>query len=165
MDLLIINYTNDGELNWVKSIVGSETGHAAINSVVAYREETVYVCGWFNEYLDFGNNSFEAENESGFIGVLGEVLGTTEYQRSDNKVLFELFPNPAHHEINIRPISNLGNEVSLLIVDITGRDIYSVKLEKGLDETIIGLSGFSPGIYFAKMQSGNKTDVRKFVVE
>jgi hypothetical protein len=165
VDLLIINYTNDGELNWVKSIVGSETGHAAINSVVAYREETVYVCGWFNEYLDFGNNSFEVENKTGFIGVLGEVLGTTEYQQNENTVLFELFPNPAQREISILLNNNVQDGANLLISDIAGKKIYSGKIKNQMIKTTLDLSGFSPGVYFAKLKSGEKTAVLKFIVE
>ncbi len=163
-DILVINYSIDGELIWVKSIGNPESGNAEISSVAVYNEETIYVNGWFTNSLDFGSISFEADNKNGFIGVLGDLVGTTEYLRKNESLLFELFPNPAHQEINILLNSDLQNEAHLIITDITGKNIYSGKINNQMVKTTIDLSGFSPGVYFAKLQSGNKSEVKKFVI-
>ncbi|MCK4677272.1 MAG: T9SS type A sorting domain-containing protein, partial [Bacteroidales bacterium] len=164
-DLLVVNYSNDGELNWIKSIEDSESGTTWISSIACYDEETAFVCGWFNDYLDFGATSFEANNKNGFIGVLGETSGITVYQRDDETILFDLFPNPAHQEVSILLNDDSLDEVDLLITDITGREVYSQPLTKGQPKTTVDLSEFSPGIYFAKVKSGKKVAVKKFVVD
>ncbi len=100
-DLLVINYSNDGELNWVKSIEDSESGSTWISSIAAFDEETAYVCGWFNDYLDFDSMDFEVNNKTGFIGLLGELTGIPVYERDTDVVLIDLFTNPENTEVSI----------------------------------------------------------------
>jgi len=164
-DLLVVNYSNDGELNWVKSIEGSESGSAWMSSIACYDEETAYVCGWFDDYLNFGTTSFEVNNKNGFIGVLGEITGITVYQRDDETLLFDLFPNPAHLEVNILLNDDLVDQANLSITNITGIELYSRPLTSGQVKITIDLSGFNPGIYFAKLKSGKKVAVKKFIVD
>ena len=164
-DLLVVNYSDDGELNWIKSIEDSESGSTWISTIACYDEETAFVCGWFNDYLDFGTTSFEANNKNGFIGVLGEITGITVYQRDDETLLFDLFPNPAHQEVSILLNDELVDQADLTITNITGIELFFLRLTKGQAKITIDLSEFSPGIYFAKLQSGKMVAVRKFVVD
>lgn len=164
-DLLIVNYTNDGQLNWVKAFENGESGTTWISSVKAYDVETIAVCGWFSDYLDFGTTSFEVNNKNGFIGILGETTGITVYQRKEETILFDLFPNPANQKISILLNGLLPIETDLLICDIAGKKLYSETINKNKLETSIDLAGFSPGVYILKLKSGEKMAIKKFVVE
>lgn len=162
-DLLIVNYSNDGELNWVKSIEDSESGITWISSVAVYDEETAYVCGWFTDYLDFGTMSFEVDNKTGFIGLLGELTGIPVYER-ETEVLFDIYPNPANREVNISLIDESPDQANLLITDITGREVYSGMVSKHSSKSTIDITSFSSGVYFIKLNSGNEAGVKKLVV-
>ncbi len=163
-DLLIVNYSNDGDLNWVKSIEDSESGSTRIVSIATIDSETAYVCGWFNDYLDFGDMDFEVNNKTGFIGLLGELTGIDVYNRNDEDLLFDLFPIPAHEKVRILFAEVFTDEVNLVITDIAGRNIYSTQLGSQPSETTINISDLSSGVYFVKLKSGNKVGIKKLVV-
>lgn len=162
-NLLVINYLDNGQLNWVKSIKDSESGSTWISSIATFDEETTYVCGWFTDYLDFGTTSYEVNNKTGFIGLLGELTGIPVYERND-AILFDLFPVPAQQEVSILLTDDSPDEVDLIITDIAGRNIYSAQISKQQSRTIIDISNFSSGVYFVKLKSGNNIGVKKLIV-
>jgi hypothetical protein len=163
-DLVIAKYSNSGDLDWVKSIEDSESGNANITSIAANNPETVYVYGWFDNFLDFGSSSIVASNQNSFMGVLGESLDIKEYQ--DNKAfLFTLYPNPANQVVNILIDDDSFEETEILINDISGRTIYSQFFPKGEQSTSVDISEFSSGIYFVKLKSGKNVGVEKLVVD
>lgn len=164
-DLVVARYANDGSLDWVKSIEDSDGGSAWLSTVAAYDEETAFVGGWFNDFLDFGTSSFLVNNQTGFIGLLGNPVGITVYERDDETLLFDLFPNPAQQEVNIYVKDELLNGAELLITDMAGRQIVSQSVKPGNKNIVVDLSTFSAGVYLTKIQSGAKIAVKKFVVD
>ena len=163
-DLLVINYLDDGQLNWVRSILDSELGTTWISSIAVFDDETAYVCGWFTDYLDFGTSSYSVNNKTGFIGLLGELTGIPVYEHDADGVLFDLFPNPANKEVNISLTDESVDHADLQIVDIAGREIYSCLISRQSPEIAIDLTSLSAGVYFVKLKSGNNTGVKKLVV-
>ncbi|HNW71229.1 MAG TPA: T9SS type A sorting domain-containing protein [Bacteroidales bacterium] len=85
----------------------------------------------------------------------GSVSGINDNQKPD--VHFNIYPNPANDLITIE--TNLCSEIE--IFDIQGQLIKSMKTNG--DKTNIDISGFSRGMYFVKLKSEKKIEVKKFM--
>lgn len=73
-----------------------------------------------------------------------------------------VFPNPASTEININ-IHLLNNTPTLLqFIDLTGRVLYTNKINNGLNR--IDINNLSKGMYIYKIISGNSVAQGKFIV-
>ena len=162
-DLLVFKYTNEGELDWVKSIEGSDKGSCWLSSVAAVDPVTTYVCGWFTDYLDFGTISFTVNNKNGFIGLLDKTSSITVYQR--HELPFTLFPNPAKQMVNIRFQEATNDETEIRVTDINGKTISSMQIASGRQSFQLDLSGFTAGVYLVHLKSAKESGVKKLVVE
>ena len=84
-----------------------------------------------------------------------------KYELSQN------YPNPFNPITNIKfSIVNSG-DVKIVVYDIRGRKIQTLlnkRFNAGTYETTFDASMLSSGIYFYKMEAGDFTDVKKFVV-
>ncbi len=163
-DIIILKYTTNGELKWVKSIKGSETGLLKMRSVKAVNPESCYVNGWFNNQANFGSSTFNATNINSFIGLLGEPIGIINNEVSKSE-LFKVFPNPANNIVNIVSLENSNFNTEINITDVSGKYINTLFYNKNQKEMLIDVSGFSSGIYFLTIKSGAKTDVKKLIIE
>jgi hypothetical protein len=77
-----------------------------------------------------------------------------------NTVDFSLFPNPTNDKINIDLSSNIGN-YELLIYDLSGRVVYSVKTD-ALNQ-IIDVANYLPGYYLVKIRNKELEKTGAFV--
>lgn len=83
--------------------------------------------------------------------------------------LLEVFPNPVTYESTLRYMINESSNVKIEIVDIAGRVVSVLNDgEQAAGEHLINISKSSEnlhdGIYFIRMQVGDQTIVRKFIV-
>ena len=80
-----------------------------------------------------------------------------------NDINFEIIPNPAKSYITITLPSELSNsEIGLL--DIKGKTIKNIRTEN--KESIdLMLLGISKGVYFIQVNDGEKSSVKKLIVE
>lgn len=163
-DLVIARYSTNGELDWVKSIKDSENGSAMLTSVKCYNVNTSVVSGWFYDSLDFGTESFTVNNQNGFIGILDETIGITDYKKSDETELFSLFPNPAHSFVNIQFSNNIHENTLMTITDLAGKQVMSKLLNADQMNDKINLSGLSKGLYFLKLSADEKSTTKKLIV-
>ena len=77
---------------------------------------------------------------------------------------YSLFPNPSSGMINIKREDSEGAEVDVSITDIQGRTVFRNNWDEGLEKTI-DLSKQGQGVYFLKVIDGDKTFVKKVVLE
>jgi hypothetical protein len=83
-------------------------------------------------------------------------------ERSGEELLL-LTPSPAHEYLEVHlSITDAINNFE--ITDIAGRRLYAKANVSG-DRLRVTLTGFSKGIYFAKMTNAVQTIIKKFVVE
>lgn len=81
---------------------------------------------------------------------------------ANDEIQFQVFPNPATNNfIVLSPTNNA--EQSLQITDISGRIIFKKQNLEASEN--IDASGWSRGIYFVTVRSGNKQTLRKLVVQ
>jgi hypothetical protein len=78
----------------------------------------------------------------------------------NSDVLAVLYPNPAENQIYI---NTLEKNISIEIIDINGRSVYS---DDNFNTSLpIDVSGFSKGIYFLKVQGNNLSKTFRLVKE
>ena len=82
-----------------------------------------------------------------------------------NDPIFEneisLYPNPAKDELNLK-WNNLNN-ISVTIFNSVGQNLSTIILSK--DKSIIDISGLQNGLYFLKINNGNKTGIKKLIID
>jgi hypothetical protein len=126
-----------------------------------------YVISWSD---DLGRDSLHAINlcvgEYDFIVTdvngceikdtiaISDLVGKDEL--SLNEVL--VFPNPSRGVISL---SNVTNPLTVLILDINGKELQRHATKKTLT---IDLNGFSQGIYFVKIQNENSSIIKKISI-
>jgi len=84
----------------------------------------------------------------------GDVTGISE----GSGLSFSLRPNPATDFVTIETSESARIE----ILDISGKSVFSSVAEGPMN---IDVSGFSKGLYFVKVRSGNNSNVSKLIVE
>jgi hypothetical protein len=97
-----------------------------------------------------------------------EYVGVNEWESSEGKLKLEVFPNPASSDLNLAFEGKAGGEVNVALFDLTGKkvkDVTRVKLREGINTYRFSLDDLQPGFYFIKMENGQKTIVKKVVVQ
>lgn len=75
---------------------------------------------------------------------------------------FKLYPNPNDGEFSI-DLPTTVDEVQLYIFDVSGKQVYTDFSYSSGDS--ITLKNLSTGVYFAKVVSGQSTEILKFVIK
>jgi len=79
---------------------------------------------------------------------------------------FGLFPNPNNGNFNIKFNSSSGNEISVAVHDIRGREIFNQGYQNtGMFEQNIQLSSVQSGVYVITVKDGERKEVKKIVIE
>ncbi|MDA0987321.1 MAG: S8 family peptidase [Bacteroidetes bacterium] len=109
---------------------------------------------------------------AGKIDVLAAMNKTVGIKKlSDylpNKIeLSQNFPNPFNPTTKINFLINSNSNTKLIIYDILGREVdilVNEKLNSGSYSVDWNASKFSSGVYYYKLQSNNKSEIRKMVL-
>jgi hypothetical protein len=91
--------------------------------------------------------------------------GNTGIQSQENNIQINIFPNPATVYLNVQVEKNMPNNLILELTDNLGQIIYRLDNVQPTVNYPIEVSGFSKGIYFAKVRSETATIVKKIVIE
>ncbi len=78
-----------------------------------------------------------------------------------------IFPNPASTEFDITFTANAGKDISIRLLDITGKEIYhnSVPAVEGENKVRVDVSELPRGIYLVYLQGENLKEVKKVIVK
>jgi len=96
-----------------------------------------------------------------------EYVGMHEWESSGEKLHLELYPNPASSEVNLVIAAKGGDEINIVLLDLTGKkvkDLSGVKIHEGLGTYRINMDGVQPGLYFVRMTDGQQSLVRKLII-
>lgn len=80
-------------------------------------------------------------------------------------VNLEMYPNPAHGNVNIRFNESVNGETTISVFDLQGKSVLANTGTIQGVETNMDISKLQTGMYFMKIVSGNKTAVRKLIVK
>jgi photosystem II stability/assembly factor-like uncharacterized protein len=140
--------------------IGFVNGHGTVSEAVNYDYSDIRLpSGQYNyrlKQIDF-NGNFE------YFSLTGDVvIGVPEKFE-----LLQNYPNPFNPSTKLGfGISELGF-VSLKIYDIQGREVAVIvneNLSPGSYEFEWNAKGFTSGVYFYKLQSGNYTETKKMLL-
>ena len=84
----------------------------------------------------------------------------------EDRVALRIFPNPINSNPSIEFYLNNENIVQLSILDIHGKvisEMESQKLQKGKNQLTWNAKSMAPGVYFCRLQIGNKVVTTKLV--
>jgi len=118
--------------------------------------------------LDFcdqnsGTFDYNAGTISNGVTICGGSISCfSNINKNNNDYEISVYPNPAHDKIAINFSSIKINNVQ--IVDILGNIIYSKNINNN-SELIIDKNNIVHGIYFLKLNSDDKTIVKKIIFE
>ncbi len=91
----------------------------------------------------------------------GSVLGVSDVV-SENSVV--LYPIPTREYLNIYFGNNLPTITSIEINDVLGRFIENVPIDMSNNTIVKNISNLQTGVYFLKINNGDKSLVKRFVV-
>lgn len=88
-----------------------------------------------------------------------------------NRILsgdIELYPNPATSFINLNYVLTMQSDVHVSVIDLQGRTVKTIVNENqvnGAYTNKVDLEGLNKGIYFIKVQTDNKVETLRFIVQ
>ncbi|MCC6864785.1 MAG: T9SS type A sorting domain-containing protein [Ignavibacteria bacterium] len=159
-DYVTIKYNSSGVAQWIMSYNGTGNSNDYSTSVVADDIGNVYVTG---RSIGVGSNYDYATLKYGnLVGI--EPVNS---QIPDKFSLWQNYPNPFNPSTKIKFSIPIQNYTEIKIYDISGNLIKVFKLGNlaaAYYEYSIDLSGFSSGVYFYKLHSGNFSAAKKMIL-
>ena len=108
---------------------------------------------WTQMQSDFIRNVLENER----VGLLNDNTGQYELNFD-----FQIYPNPANDLVHIF-LPDGGGKLSVELKDINGKTIYlSSQIQP---KSILDVSKLNRGVYFIKVNVGNKFKIKKLLVK
>ena len=92
----------------------------------------------------------------GALNPTAESLSTEDVFASNVKI----YPNPTNGVVNIQ--SNNAEITSVSVYDLLGKQVFAT--DKLIDNQI-NLSGLNHGVYMLDVQSGNRSVIKKIIIE
>jgi hypothetical protein len=78
---------------------------------------------------------------------------------------FKIYPNPNNGNFTIEFNSNSGSDITIDVYDISGRRIFTQSYpKKKLFSENLQLNNLQSGVYLVNVEDGNRTEVRKIIV-
>lgn len=97
-----------------------------------------------------------------FSGTLTNTVLSNETFESNKNVT--IYPNPVKDVLNIS-IKDFSSELTIVVMDINGREVYSNKINNLNGVNPINLSSLSSGVYVLKLQGENLNYSEKIILE
>lgn len=84
---------------------------------------------------------------------------------NNGKETITLFPNPSSGIVNFSFNSETKTISTVSVLDITGKQVYSnkINLKEGVNQQELNLTSLQNGMYFVVIQSDNAKSYGKFV--
>ncbi len=161
--MFVAKYNSDAGIIWAVPFSGS----ANYNLIWAIKTDlsgNVYAGGYFGFTADFdpGEEEFlltATADEQSFLFKLGPAPLAINELISDNGI--SVFPNPVNNYCSISLQNSGGKTVTLEVFNSIGAIVFSQTINS--DEFNINTSAFLPGVYFARITDGFKTEVVRLI--
>ena len=143
------------------------TGDYTYDGYIGIYPNTIYD----EDHFDFEKTA--ADNGGGIYsdwsnwGESFEDIGDDALETVETFALHDAHPNPFNPETQLTFTLPEAGEVSLKIFDISGREVESLvtgHLSLGEHTVTFNASGLSSGVYFARLSSEGRTDVKKLIL-
>lgn len=128
---------------------------------VAGVRNTDVAAGWKTVYIAPGMEMLSASASSQVIALAHDwFYGLTSTEEFDKAMLAlgQNYPNPATGVTYI-PLNNITEEMTLQVVDLTGRVVMSQQVAKGADLAQLNTADLNSGMYMCRLMNGNAVSV------
>lgn len=180
----IIDYTNDGGINWGG---WNDYNSSGFNSVFLVNKNTAYAVGgegiivkstnggknwthqnsWTTNSL---NSVYFSANIGYIVGNAGTILkiieiGTETDQITFNDLSVNIYPNPVAGRITLdfNDCALIPEKISISILSLQGQLLFKQEIHQ--DKIELDLSGFKSGPYILKIINPDKLEVIKLIKE
>ena len=154
--LVIILSDSVGNIIWEHTIE-NDTG-AVLMTLDISKENKLYYLGTENI---LPNNIFIIKTSYDVTSILENHTFQTDYK------LYQNYPNPFNPSTKIKYSIPHTSYVTIKVYDVLGNEINTLVNEEKLSgdyEIVFDGNKLASGIYFYKIQSGNYSDIKKFVL-
>ncbi|MCB0464860.1 MAG: T9SS-dependent M36 family metallopeptidase [Aequorivita sp.] len=107
-----------------------------------------------------GSSSSRSDGTENFDIPAGCELGISDNGANDNN--FIVYPNPSNGELSIKSRVDVG-EATISIFDMNGRKVFNQTIELH-QSTTINASGLSSGIYLMQIDSADRSQTTKLII-
>ena len=141
---------------------------AGVNTIdFGYREA--------NAILDKLHLDLDGALPSGFGDPASNCDGAISYEPSPRPVVREsvssiqsevqLYPNPVADQLTFALESDFQGQVDVLLTDVTGRTLQTLRLEKAMEELqhTLQVPSLAPGVYRLRIIEGDRQTIRPFI--
>jgi hypothetical protein len=87
---------------------------------------------------------------------------TTGITKNKTSTQFNLFPNPAHNQLNIESSQATNEKLDIEVTDVFGKIVLSESY-KNSNKASVNITDLTPGIYFAKITGDKGQSIKKFI--
>lgn len=94
--------------------------------------------------------------------ILMDVTGAVGLSPVENKIEFDLIPNPAKEMVDVK-LQLLGKELTIITIEnMLGQVLYETKATQHINQ--FNISALVAGVYFVRVQIGNTYMVKRLIV-
>ncbi len=159
---IFANYTNDPQ-NGRELVSGINTYYDGIlaSSVFPQSAALVYTSGANPILINFAIKNIKGDPNK-------EDIQENESQFSGRFYFMDISPNPAKGEIRLRINSPDTRYMTVKLYDVLGREVntmFNGNARSGVNEIVLAGSNLANGIYLVKLQTDEKTEIRKIVFQ
>ncbi len=154
-DINLMSTTNGPALSVISGSTTSSYGYAK------YRVRTA--CGWSNwqEFSITTRDCAGGEDPERATTIMAKKSDSQQQKGSDLK--FTISPNPTKGLVNIKMEKGLAaGKVLVSVTDMNQKVVYNSVFSAGIFN--IQLDNLRAGVYFIKLQQGNKVQIEKLVI-
>jgi hypothetical protein len=153
-NILTIELSNDGGQSWNEIAVYKETmkDMKTIHVDLAKYNPTYQSC------IKFISTQLDANK--GYPIVIDDIslkVATKQTTSIDANADIEIYPNPSTGLFTVSTFE----PVQITVFDSNGRTVFTTNESK--NNTVIDLSSFASGVYFAKINGNNNNEVKKLI--
>jgi len=150
--------------NWIPSSQSDwETVHVTSITSSFFVETLRYKFGFESD----GGNNLYIDDINFYEGDPSESIVTAGLEENASLSRLNLYPNPTEGEINLRFTSQNNENVTLEIIDITGKKLQNhlIKANPGSNLVMMQTEGLKQGVYFVNIIAGNSIQTLQFIVQ
>ena len=166
VDYDLLEIQGDAILNGIVEITMGFEGAINDEFVIAVTTGTITSCNLApTATAEFNGNQYDFEvscnsNKQVVLTISNVTLGVDSSEFTENSI--QIFPNPVNSKFKIRNNSDYSLK-NALIIDINGRVIEDINLDKSAIDNTIYLLNYKPGLYFVKICSNNNYIIKKIL--
>jgi|SRR5688572_1143381 len=173
----VLAYTNNYSCATVNSFrntyapnaVALDSGAAQVAYYGGFGMPTTVVVAGSNHQVIYNSNFDGSAGDTAAIHTaIDNFFATMDVENQTSTIRFKAFPNPATEQLNIELTSLVQSSVTLDLVDMTGKVVKEIsvqKMEPGVHLVQVSTSDLTDGVYFIRLNADGRSTQYKISVQ